>query len=321
MAGSYCFYQMYDLKMKKVPVNIISGFLGSGKTTAIIRLLEQKQPDECWAIVVNEFGKISIDGQTLQSKSATGSVFDISGGCICCSAKGYLRENLEKIIESGKYNRILIEPSGLGGIDMVLEIVELKPELQLMPVICLVDITAIENPRLQMNFIYKNQISRAGWIVFSKCDILENMEVQDQLVKKFKTTFPEKVHCLSGLYLSPAILDMDFAQTSGNNSSLYFVGNSNLTDKNYQEKHFQFGIDLVFDCEKLSDFFKGHPQIYRAKGYIQTKSGWKLFNFTLSGCAFETCLPKNQGELVIIAEKSVYIPFPDFQERLKTLLI
>lgn len=303
--------------MKKISVNIISGFLGSGKTTAIIRLLEQKQPDECWAIVINEFGKISIDGQTIQSKSVLGSVFEVSGGCICCSAKGYLRENLEKIIESGKYNRIIIEPSGLGGIDMVIEIIETLPYLKIMPVICMVDITAISNARLQMNMIYRTQIAKANLVVFSKCDIFDNMEVQDQLVKKFKTTFPETAHCLSGLYLSPAILDMDFAQTSGNNSSLYFVGNSNLTDKNYQQKHFQFGIDLVFDCEKLSDFFNGHPQIYRAKGYIQTKNGWKLFNFTFSGCTFEPCKTKEKNELILIAEKMNTQILPDFQANLE----
>jgi len=304
-----------------IPVNIISGFLGSGKTTAIIKLLEQKHADESWAIVINEFGKISIDGQTLQSKSIAGSVFDISGGCICCSARGYLNENLEKIIESGKYQRIVIEPSGLGGIDMVTGIVELKPGLKLMPVVCLVDITVVENPRLQMNFIYKNQISKAGWIVFSKSDLLPKVELQDILVEKFMTTFPEKQHFLSGENLTPALLDVDFLNTETNDKSQFiFASNASLTDKNFEEKNFQFGIDNLFNTEKLTNFFHEHPAIYRAKGHIQTENGWKLVNFTLSGCTFETCLPKYQGELVIIAEKSADQPFPDFQEKMKDLL-
>ena len=91
--------------MNSIPVNIISGFLGSGKTTAIINLLRQKTTDEQWAVIINEFGKISIDSQTLRSiTSDTGTVFDISGGCICCSARGYFQENLEKIINNGMRN-------------------------------------------------------------------------------------------------------------------------------------------------------------------------------------------------------------------------
>ena len=60
--------------MEKIPVNIISGFLGAGKTTEIIRLLGLKPAGENWAIIINEFGKISIDGQTLQSESSRGTV-------------------------------------------------------------------------------------------------------------------------------------------------------------------------------------------------------------------------------------------------------
>ena len=321
MVGSYCFYQMHDLKMGKIPVNIISGFLGSGKTSAIIRLLGQKKPEERWAIVVNEFGKVSIDGQTLQSKSTFGSVFDISGGCICCSAKGYLRENLENIIRTGSFDRIIIEPSGLGGIDMVTEIVVLKSGLQLMPVICLVDITAIENPRLQLNFIYKNQISRASLIVFSKSDLLPDVELQDQLIGKFKSKFSEKLHCLLGKYLSPALLEMNFLNTGTQNVQFMFTSNSSITAKNFEEKNYQFGNEIQFDSEKLAGFFQVHTSIVRAKGHIQTQKGWTLVNFTLSGCVFETCLHKDQGELVIIVEKSEDNPFHDFNKRMKALLI
>jgi G3E family GTPase len=60
--------------MEKIPVNIITGFLGAGKTTAIIHLLNQKLSDEQWAVIINEFGKISIDSQTLKSSTVKGNV-------------------------------------------------------------------------------------------------------------------------------------------------------------------------------------------------------------------------------------------------------
>lgn len=111
--------------MRKIPVHIISGFLGAGKTTEIIRILEQKPATENWAIIINEFGKISIDGKTLQSKSAAGSLYEISGGCICCSAKGYFAENLDKIVRAKGY--IYTEMNGYFSITRCQEFLQKRP--------------------------------------------------------------------------------------------------------------------------------------------------------------------------------------------------
>jgi uncharacterized protein YifN (PemK superfamily) len=77
-----------------------------------------------------------------------------------------------------------------------------------------------------------------------------------------------------------------------------------LTDSIYRELNYQFETGKIFDIEKLTQFFKNQPSIIRAKGFIQTQSGWRLFNYTLSGCTFEPCLPKNESEMVVIEEKS-----------------
>lgn len=291
--------------MNKIPVNIISGFLGSGKTTAIIRLLKQKQADENWAVVINEFGKISIDGQTLQSSSDLGSVFDISGGCICCSARAYFQEDLEKIVLSGKFDRIIIEPSGLGGIDMVSEIIATRPELELLPAICLVDITTIENPRLKINFMYKSQISRAALIVFSKCDLLDNPEILDLQIEKFRLLFPEKKHFIQGESFSPEILSPEFLKAPGG-IELHFVpaANSMQATKDFQEIHLQFAAGYHIEFEKLPAFFRENPSVIRAKGHLRNSEGWNLFNFSLAGCSVELCEPKAQNEIIFIAEKT-----------------
>lgn len=292
--------------MKKIPVNIISGFLGSGKTTAIVKLLGNKTNGEQWAVIINEFGKVSIDGQTLKSGSEAGTVFEISGGCICCSATGYFRENLDRIIQSGNYSRIIIEPSGLGGIDMVSEIVGANPALQLMPVICLVDILGIENPRLQLNPIYRMQIAKASIIAFSKCDLLKDIVYQELLIVRFKSMFPEKQNCLTrSANLFQELMGNDSCvKKEENKYRMLFVANPNLNDSNYQEVHYQFGADQVFDTEKLIQFLNAHPSIIRAKGFVQSKEGWRLFNFTLSGITFVPCLPQPQNELIVIEEQS-----------------
>jgi len=291
--------------MKKIPVNIISGFLGSGKTTAIINLLNQKSADEKWAVVINEFGKISIDGQTLKSSSETGTVFEISGGCICCSAKGYFHENLDQIIGTGQFQRIIIEPSGLGGIDMVSEIVKTKSLFQLMPIICMVDITSMENQRLQMSFLYKTQISKAELIVFSKCDLLTDTELQHRLIMKFKSAFPEKCHYLFGSQLHPSVLQLNFPDDNSTNFlQVIFESKTNQTTENYEENDVIVDREIIFDSWEVIQFFQNHPSIIRAKGHLRTESGWKLVNYTLSGCIFEPCPEKEQNEIIFISEKA-----------------
>jgi G3E family GTPase len=284
-----------------LPVNIISGFLGSGKTTAILRLLGIKQPGERWAIVVNEFGKIPIDGSILRDKSVEGSVFDIVGGCICCSARIYLKENLEKILEAGCYDRILIEPSGLGGAGMVSEIVESIPALQLMPVICMVDITCLKNPRIEKNWIYQSQIRKAERIVFSKCDLLDEAE-QIQLIEKFKTAFPEK-ELMQGEQLSIDILYPGNAVKSKKTHAGKFSVLEFAKKEDYKESTILLETDYFIDSQKLSLFFENYPSVIRAKGYLQTEKDWIFFNYTLSGIVFEKCVAKERNELVIIAKE------------------
>jgi len=308
--------------LKKTPVNIISGFLGSGKTTAIIQLLGQKAEDEQWAIVINEFGKISIDSQTIRSSSHSGTVYDISGGCICCSARGYFYENLTKIIQARNYSRIIIEPSGLGGIDTVSEMVRLIPQLSLMPVICMVDIMAIENLRLQMNMIYKKQISKAELIIFSKCDLVNKSE-QERLIEKFITLFPDKKDSLAyKKNLSTSLLNMDSKEIVRiNQYRLLSPTNSGLSDSNYQQKSYSFNSDIIFDLNLLTSFFILHPFIIRGKGYIRTINGWMLVNYTLSGSTFESCQENQQSEIIIIAEKSSSDQFQNLKTEIERSII
>ncbi len=288
--------------MEMIPVNIISGFLGSGKTTAILKLLSQKNNDEQWAVIINEFGKISIDSQTISDSSEAGKVFEISGGCICCSAKGYFQENLEKILKEGNYSGIIIEPTGLGGIDMVSEIIKSNPELVLTPLLCLVDLTIIENPRLQLNPIYRNQISKSDVIVFSKCDLVTKITEKERLIKKFRTLFPDK-HVYTdilSIYGFNALPDSNFIKEKRTNfQSVY----PSFTDTNYIEKHYKFNSAVSFNSEKLSGLLNNHSAILRAKGHIQTEKGWVLVNFTLSGFSVGPCRPKECNEIVLIFEK------------------
>jgi len=298
---------------EKIPVNIIAGFLGSGKTTALISLLKDKIDEDRWAVIINEFGKISIDSQTLRASSDCRDIFEIDGGCICCSARSYFQENLEEIISNHDYTRILIEPSGLGGIDMVSDIVRANPDLRLMKIICLVDILNMGNARLQQLPIYRNQINKADLIVFSKLDLLEDPKIEGFLVEKFKTYYPGKPCILKReeKFFWPGLIDI--LDTEVKEDVKYRVisrGEHLLTDANYQVISQRFDPDTTFSAGWLTRFFQEHSAIVRAKGYLQTDDGWCLVNFTLSGCIFEPCQAKTMSEIILITEKS---PADQFQ--------
>jgi G3E family GTPase len=306
--------------IEMIPVNIITGFLGAGKTTTIIKILNQKTTNEQWAVIINEFGKISIDSQTLRSSSEAGKVFDISGGCICCSAKGYFHENLTEIIQTGKYSRIIIEPSGLGGIDMVSEIIHTNANLILMPRICLVDILLVENLRLQKLPIYRMQITKSEIIIFTKSDLLNDKLQELVLIKKFNDLYPNK-NIQDFSTISTLIYEGATVNQTKNGFQLVTLENKNLDDSNYQKKIFTFQAETVFDIEKLASIFVKHPEILRAKGYIRAKNNWKLMNYTLSACNFEVSTTKPRTDLVLITNNVPQDFFQQFEKEIQETIL
>ena len=100
----------------KTKIDIISGFLGAGKTTLIKKLLEEKLHSENIVIIENEFGEIGIDGSLLKKSNV--EVKEINSGCICCTLVGEFGKAIEEIITKYKPDRIIIEPSGVANFQM-----------------------------------------------------------------------------------------------------------------------------------------------------------------------------------------------------------
>ncbi len=287
--------------MEKISVNIITGFLGAGKTTAIIKLLGQKTSNDQWAVIINEFGKISIDTKTLQAASDSENVYEIAGGCICCTAKGYLNETLEAVIQSGKYSRIIIEPTGLGGVDMVSEIVASQTTLELKPIICLVDINLVQKPKLMMIPIFRAQIAKSDSVIFTKTDLISNDLVLSELKEQFLKSFPRSD--ISNEKLNLSLLDGTLIKTEIPKPKFSLI-DPNLSTTSFSQDNYSFGSTIVFDTENLRALFREHPSIIRAKGFIRTEMGWKLLNFTLTECLFEDTEDCMETEFVIIMDKS-----------------
>lgn len=290
--------------MHNLPVHIITGFLGAGKTTAILSLLKLNDREESWAVLVNEFGKISVDGQILREKSATAAVFDVYGGCICCSAREYLTDNIRKIIRANCFDRLLIEPSGLGGPDTVAESISAFPELQLMPVICVVDILQLKNSNMLQNMLFSAQIRKSGKIVFSKCDILEKTEESEKLIQKFKQDFPGKESYMESSEISLSLLTENRHSSFAQPTVIYLRPTK---DAIYKETTFVIPKHYFIDISKVKTVLVEAPSIIRAKGYIHTKAGWFLINYTLSELSVKICdAPENSGLIIITKQENEF---------------
>lgn len=168
----------------KIPTNIITGFLGVGKTTAIQQLLKQKPADETWGILVNEFGQIGIDGTLLSAFTATLTdqaqriiVKEVPGGCLCCVAGLPMKMGLNMLISKAKPDRILIEPTGLGHLQQVIK--DLSGEfycdvLALNATICLVDPAHLYDAKYLENNHFQDQISLADVLIANKTEQLNS---------------------------------------------------------------------------------------------------------------------------------------------------
>lgn len=157
---------------KLIPTNIITGFLGVGKTTAITHLLSSKPADEVWSVLVNEFGEIGIDGALLKNTNA--HVREVPGGCICCVAGLPMKIALNMLIAKTKPDRIIIEPTGLGHPEEIINTLTgeyYDTVLDLRATLTLVDPRKLVDSRYADNANFKDQIAVADVLVANKIDL------------------------------------------------------------------------------------------------------------------------------------------------------
>lgn len=151
--------------------NLITGFLGSGKTTTILHLLANKDPAEKWAVLVNEFGEVGIDGALLADSGAL--LKEIPGGCMCCVNGLPMQVGLNTLLRQGKPDRLLIEPTGLGHPKQILDILTApvyEPWIDLRATLCLLDARQLLEPQYINNDNFRDQLASADFIIANKQD-------------------------------------------------------------------------------------------------------------------------------------------------------
>ena len=165
-----------------VKIDIISGFLGAGKTTLIKKLLKDGFQGEQVVLIENEFGEIGIDGGFL--KEAGIQIREMNSGCICCSLVGDFGTSLKEVVTKYNPDRILIEPSGVGKLSDVIKAVQGvqdEVDIKLNSYTTVVDAKKCKMYMKNFGEFFDNQIQYAGAIIMSRTDIASEKKVQESL--------------------------------------------------------------------------------------------------------------------------------------------
>ncbi|MCA9034608.1 MAG: GTP-binding protein [Planctomycetaceae bacterium] len=173
--------------MSPVQTHLITGFLGAGKTSAIISLLESRPANERWAVLVNEYGMVSLDhillndrnwnsmdpGESSSDADEGLTIDEMAGGCFCCTLSDSLPQTLIRLIRRSQPHRLIIEPTGSGHPASVIDLLRsgrMATLVDLRSTICLIDPRDYENPRITNSEVFRDQIQMADIAVINFTD-------------------------------------------------------------------------------------------------------------------------------------------------------
>ena len=280
-----------------IPTHLILGFLGVGKTTAVLDLLRRKPASEKWAVLVNEYGQVSIDEAFIEGETVAEGVAvrSVAGGCFCCTTSPRLPVALHFLLQEAKPDRLLIETSGLGHPAQLLdnlranyaERLEVKATLGIVSPIDFTCPGMLENP------VFRDQIQMADLLILNKAD-----RATPEVIAEFQTwadgLFPPKllVAATTQGQLDPAWLELDGdseriplfpeAHAANNEEELQTLGRP-LPGKpvrydSPRASGWIFSPRDVFDEEKLLAFLGSDPAITRLKGVFRVEDAWLAIN-------------------------------------------
>jgi G3E family GTPase len=306
-----------------IPTNLVLGFLGVGKTTAILDLLKKKPEGEVWAVLVNEFGEVGIDGALLETEGAF--VREVPGGCMCCVAGLPMQIGLNQLIQKARPDRLLIEPTGLGHPSQIIETLtgeHYRDVLELGPVLCLVDPRRLEEPKVLENVQFQDQVAAADIVVANKTDLcsVEQITRFDRWLSELQLEKRAVFHTRQGR-LEIAWLDGETALSEVSTPHAHRHHDSaepapipDIRDEPWQrvsnrgQGHFSVGWrihpDTVFSETALLAL-SFDSRFVRLKAVIHTHDGWRTINMADGALSVSACEPRDLSRLEVISEQSL----------------
>lgn len=286
--------------LRAIPTNIITGFLGVGKTTAIQQLLRAKPAGQRWAVLVNEFGEVGIDGRLLSGGDAEADVFirEVPGGCMCCANGLPVQIALNRLLATARPQRLLIEPTGLGHPREIIALLRsdlYRATLDLRATLTLVDARHLGDERYAGNSIFQQQMQVADIVIGNKGDACSAQD-RERLSLFLQAVSPGKpLYFTEWGKIDAALLDTensqptdaahDYAAASPLSvdwpetlPSCGYLHKSRAAD-GYYSSGWIFSPEFVFDHQQVFTLLCGAPE-QRLKAVLITDQGVYAFNKT-----------------------------------------
>lgn len=322
-----------------IPTNLILGFLGVGKTTAILDLLKHKSDHETWAVLVNEFGAVGIDGALLAGQGAV--VREVAGGCMCCVAGLPMQIGLNRLIHDAKPDRLLIEPTGLGHPTQIIDTLTSEhyaDVVRLDAVIGLVDPRRLDDPRVMGNEQFQDQVATADVLVANKADLCSVPE-RERFMVWAEALEPAKriVAVTEQGRLQPAWLEgahqtgrVEVPESHAHHH--HPVDTDSLvmgevaetgwsvvrhTGQSHVSIGWRVGSGYAFD-EVALQAFAGDPRFRRFKAVVRVGTGWCAINAVDGAVSWQVMRPQACSRLEVIGEQLP--PSAELDDELRSLV-
>lgn len=311
--------------IRAVPLNLITGFLGAGKTTAIQHLLAHERRGERWAVLVNEFGKVGIDQAVLAGEEGSDGIAikEVPGGCLCCTNHLPMQVALSQLLTRTRPTRVLIEPTGLGHPARVLEMLReahWREALDVRATLTLVDARELLDARVLQHETFRAQIEAADVLLFSKDDVLSENE-RDCAREFVAGLIPPKAHMyfMAGGKIQREWLDLPARAQPPRRSLLHLpepaavpASAENIEPPyHYSEVLAEAAItgwvfprEWVFAHDALLTALFGIRDAMRVKGVFHTDKGWIFFNATCHETAVNSEPSRSDSRLEVIAPQA-----------------
>jgi G3E family GTPase len=294
--------------MIPIPVNLFIGFLGVGKTTAVIDLLKRKNPAEKWAVLVNEYGTVSIDEAFIEGEAAEGvSVRSVTGGCFCCTTAPMLPIALHFLLQDVRPDRLLIETSGLGHPARLVDTIrrDYTGRLQLKATVGIVTPSDFAAPdMIDSNPVFRDQVQMADVLVLNKADTATTELIQD-FQKWANALYPPKLLITA---TTNGRLKPDWLELSGADELRPRRGHGDddpaaSGSPPVVARGWTFDPDVVFDEDLLLAILREHPGVTRLKGVFHCAEGWIAVNRTSSGTTVTPTAYRRDSRVEVFANK------------------
>jgi G3E family GTPase len=274
----------------KVPVHVLSGFLGAGKTTAIKDLLGRRADRERIAVVVNEFGTLGVDGALL-SDCASCILREVPGGCVCCTAMPDLEASLEEVSDLVAPTRFVLEPTGLARPSELVDLLRgprWAARFDVRPVITLVDPQQDVEAAWRESALFRDQIETADVLVLNRCDLASEQEIlrAEEFARALAPPKLRVVRTEHGV-LPDEIWDLERPEPPRGEALLAPGPDHTHFRRNSSEGHVGRGVafppERIFDADRLFSALEAlragrltRGRVARAKGLFHTTAGWRL---------------------------------------------